>query len=352
MIDVDEIYDAAFDRDQFQALLRRIVADFGAQSGLLGWIDMARQARFQVEVGNDPAFLQSYAETYIQHDILQPALAAAAEGEIMHVYDDLQRPEIRESVFYREWLAPQGIVDNIAVNLIKRDGMFAPMAIVRTGDAPPFGEAEIARLAALVPHLKRAVYIQSRLIHQANLVSGYQRITSGARNGLVLLDEALRVLDVDPATQALTGLRIDQPLGPAAADRAVASAITDGAPVALELPTDGEGAPTLLFVAQPLARDPFGDFTSAGVAHAVHVLRVDQAAAVAFPSMAALYGLTPTELKVMTDAFTHADLTELGERLGMARATARTHLHRIYDKTRTEGFAGLCLLAHRFALPV
>ena len=88
-----------------------------------------------------------------------------------------------------------------------------------------------------------------------------------------------------------------------------------------------------------------------GVAHAVHVLRVDRPAAIAFASLATLHGLTPTELRVMTDAFTHADLTRLGERLGMARATARTHLHRIYDKTGTEGFADLCLLAHRFALP-
>lgn len=352
VVDIDEIYDAGFDRERFRVLLGRIVKSLGAQSGLLGWIDMKRQARFQVEVGNDPAFLQSYAETYAQHDILQPLLGAAPEGELMHVYDDLQRPEIRESVFYREWLAPQGIVDNLAVNLIKRDGVFAPIAIVRTGDAPPFGEAERAALAALVPHLKRAVYMQSRLIQQANLVSGYQRITSGARNGLVLLDEDLRVLDVDAATQALTGLRVDQPPGAGAAERGIAAAIQDGAPVAVELAGDDGTGPTLLFVAQALERDPFGDVAAGpGVAHAVHVLRVDRASAIAFASMAGLYGLTPTELRVMTDAFTHADLTRLGERLGMARATARTHLHRIYDKTRTDGFAGLCLLAHRFALP-
>ncbi len=352
MVEIDEIYDAAFDRTLFQGLLRKILAGMGAQSGLLGWIDMQSQARFEVEFGNDPAFLQSYAETYGQHDVLRPELAGAEEGVVMHVYDRLQEPDIRESVFYREWLAPQGIVDNLAVNLIKRDGMFAPMAIVRTGDAPPFDAADKARLEALVPHLRRAVYMQSRLIHQANLVSGYQRITGGARNGLVLLDEAMKVLDVDRATQALAGVRPDQPLGAGAAERAIAAAIQGGAPVAVELPRDGR-AVTLLCVAQPLERDPFGDFAGGhGVAHAVHVLRVDEAANIAFPSMAAHYGLTPTEQKVMADAFAHADLTELGDRLGMGRATARTHLHRIYEKTGVDGFAGLCLLAHRFALPV
>ena len=352
MIDIDEIYDAGFDRNLFPALLRKILTAMGAQCGFLAWVDMENQARFESQFGNDPVFLQSYAETYAAHDILQPTLQAAAEGVVMQAYDHLQTREVRDSIFYKEWLAPQGIVDNLAVNLIKREQMFAPLAILRTGDAPPFDADDIARLNAIVPHLKRAIYMQSRLIHQANLVSGYQRITSGARNGLVLLDDSLRVLDIDRTTQALTGLRADQALGPAAFDKALAATIQDKAPVAIELrPEDGEGV-TLLCVAQPLARDAFGDFAGgAGVAHAVHVLRVDQPASIAFASMAELYGLTPTEVRVMADAFAHADLTAIGDRLGMAKATARTHLHRLYDKTGTQGFAGLCLLAHRFALP-
>lgn len=352
MVDIDEIYDAAFDRELFPALLAKILSALDAQSGFLAWNDMERQATFEVQIGNDPAFLQSYAETYAQHDILQPILQAAAEGVVMQAYEYLQAPDVRESIFYREWLAPQRIVDNLAVNLLKRGQMFAPLAILRTGDAAPFDAEDVAELEAIVPHLKRAICMQSRMIHQANLVGGYQRITSGARNGLVLLDDKLRVLDIDRTTQALTGLRADQVLGAAAFEKTLASAVRGDAPVAVELPSEAGEAVTLLCVAQPLARDGFGDFASgAGVAHAVHVLRVDQPASIAFSSMAELYGLTPTEVKVMADAFAHADLTKLGERLGMAAATARTHLHRIYDKTRTQGFAGLCLLAHRFALP-
>ena len=350
MVDIDEIYDAAFDRELFAGLLRKILTAMDAQCGMLGWIDMESQARFEVQHGNDPAFLQSYAETYGAHDILRPDLQAAGEGVVMQVYERLQTPAVRESVFYREWLAPQGIVDNLAVNLIKRDGMFAPLAIIRTGDAPPFGPEERAALETIVPHLKRAVYMQSRLIHQANLVGGYQRIVGGARNGLVLLDDRMRVLDVDRTTQAITGLKAGQ--GPASGplEKVLAQAIESGAPVAVALP--GDAPATLLCVVQPLERDPFGDFAGgAGVAHAVHVLRVDQAAPIAFDSLAQLYGLTPTERKVVADAFAHADIASLGERLGMAAATARTHLHRIYEKTGVTGFPGLCLLAHRFALP-
>lgn len=353
MVDIDEIYDAAFDRERFQPLLRKILTAMGAQAGFLAWVDMERQARFEIQFGNDPAYLQSYAETYAQHDILQPTLQAAAEGVVMHAYDVLQAPEVRDSVFYREWLAPQLIVDNLAVNLLKREQMFAPMAILRTGDAPPFDADDVARLESIVPHLKRAVYMQSRLIHQANLVGGYQRIVSGARNGLVLLDDKLRVLDVDRTTQGMTGLRVDQLLGGPVFERALVAAVRDGEPVAVEIRAGEVERLTLLCVAQPLDRDGFGDFAGGAgiVAHAVHVLRVDRPATIAFASLADRYGLTPTEARVMADAFAHADLTELGDRLGMARATARTHLHRIYDKTGVQGFAGLALLAHRFALP-
>ncbi len=355
MVDIDEIYDAAFDRERFEPLLRRILTAMNAQAGFIGWVDMARQARFEVQFGNDPGYLQSYAETYAQHDILQPTLQAAPEGVVMQAYAHLQTPEVRDSRFYREWLAPQRIVDNLAVNLIKRERMFAPMAILRMGDAPPFDAEDLAKLQAIVPHLKRAIHMQSRLVHQANLVGGYQRIASGG-NGLVLLDDRSRVLDVDRRTQALTGLQTDQALGGSAFEKALLSTVRDGAPVAVEVtPPDAESL-TLLCVAQPLERDGFGDFAgglggTGVVASAVHVLRIDQPATIAFASMADRYGLTPTEVRVMADAFAHADLTELGDRLGMARATARTHLHRIYDKTGVQGFAGLALLAHRFAVP-
>ncbi|MET0365758.1 MAG: hypothetical protein ABW169_14010, partial [Sphingobium sp.] len=119
MIKVDEIYDAAFDRTLFLDLLKKIIAELNAQSGFLAWSDVEREAKFEVQHGNDPAYLQQYVDIYWEHDILRPALYALPEGVPGAVYPHLQRPEVRESRFYREYLAPQGIVDNLAVNLIK-----------------------------------------------------------------------------------------------------------------------------------------------------------------------------------------------------------------------------------------
>lgn len=356
VIEVEDIYEAAFSRERFPGLLSNILGAMRAQSGFLGWIDVANQTRFEVEVGNDPAFLQSYMETYAAHDVMRPTLLAADEGVVMPAYDVLQSPVVQGSIFYREWLAPQRVVDNLATNLIKQAQMSATLSVVRTGEAPPFSAAEIEAFRELVPHLRRAVMVQARLVRQENLLAGYRRICAGARNGLILLDADLRILDVDPRTEALTGIQAGQALGQAGGARAFGAAVREavrgGSPVAVELSRESDGPLTLLCVAQPLPRDPFGDLDAGpSVADAVYVLRVDEPAQVAFASFGRLYGLTPTELRVMSDAFAHADLTNLGERLGMAQATARTHLHRIYEKTGAQGFPALCLLAHRFTLP-
>ncbi|WP_286772055.1 hypothetical protein, partial [Sphingomonas sp. 66-10] len=148
MFPIEEIYDAAFDRARFPALVQRLVEAFGAQSGFIGWSDTDRDAGFQAQYGNDPKWLQSYVQTYAAHDILRPHLHAVPEGEATTVWPLLQQPDIQQSIFYRDYLAPQGVVDNMAVNLIKRPGIVAHIAMLRYAPAERFSEEECARMNA------------------------------------------------------------------------------------------------------------------------------------------------------------------------------------------------------------
>jgi DNA-binding CsgD family transcriptional regulator/PAS domain-containing protein len=352
MVEIDEIYDAAFDRSKFESLLRRMVEGLGAKSGFLAWTDKDGRAGFQVQFGNDPHDLQRYVETYAQHDIMLPILHELPEGLVAPAYDHLQKPDIRESVFYREYLAPQGVVDNLAVNLIKRPGMVASLAIVRTHPAAPFSKDDTARLSALVPHLRRAVFLQSHLIRQANLVSGFRQAANNAGGGLILLDEQLRVLEINPEFEALTGMRVGEQLDRTGSGKNVTAAIRDRTPKMVEVGGDDGAVIRLLCYAQPIERDPYGDLADGpGVAFAVHVAKLDGRRPIAFPLITSLYALTPTERRVLEDAVGAGETVTMGERLGMARATTRTHLHRIYEKTGTSGLPELCLFAHKFVLP-
>jgi len=350
MFAIEEIYDAAFDRARFPILIERLCKAFGAQAGFIGWSDTDRDAGFQTQFGNDPQWLRSYVETYAPHDILRPHLHAMEEGVSGTAWPLLQDPQVRQSIFYREYLAPQGIVDNLAVNLIKRPGIMGHFALLRCEPAEPFSDADCARLNALVPHLRRAIYIQSHVVRAADHAASDRAFADSASSASVLLAADRTVLDAEASLVQPLRLRIGEPLGDGLFGSAAVRAVESGQPVAIQLPGDeqGEGA-RLLIEARALEMDRFGDLVGGpGATHAIHVTRVDRPREIAYAAIGSLYSLTATELRVLRDAIEMSDLTGIGDRLGMARATARTHLHRIYEKTATGSFASLSNLAHRF----
>ena len=351
MFPVQAIYDAAFDEQLFPDLLRQMARHFGAQAGFIGWVNEASQAGFQAEHGNDPAYLKAYVETYAELDVLRPALMAAPEGEPQRAYPLLQSADIQATRFYREYIAPQGIVDNLAVNLIKRDGVMATIAILRTGDAEPFGDADIDAVRDLVPHLRRAVFLSSYRVRQADLMATYRDAAGGARDGLVLLGDDGRILDLGPEIERMTGFSSVETASRSPFGRALARTMHAGSPALHEF-TFGKQSLRLLLSSQPLARNPYGDLSEGpGAAHAVSVTAVDRRWGLAYGAIAATHGLTKGEARVLEDVLSHGDMSGSPDRLGIAGATARSHLHRIYAKTGTRGFPDLCLLAHRFIAP-
>lgn len=347
---IEEIYDAAFDRSRFPALIERLGKAMGAQAGFIGWSDPDRQVGFQFQFGNDPVWLERYVQTYAVQDVLLPHLHAIPEGECRPAWDLLQTPEVRESPFYREYLAPQGIVDNLAVNLIKQPGIIASLALLRHDPAERYAKADCARLAALVPHLRRAIYIQSHLVRAQDHAAADRAFVGSAGSSILLLSADHVLLEAAPALVPLLRLRTGEPLVDGVLGSAVGRAIAQDEPVAVEVVAGDDGPSVcVLLEARRLDTRRFGDLAEGPAAtFAVHVTRVDTPRAIAFDAIGSLYGLTATELRVLTDAVETGDITAIGDRQGMARATARTHLHRIYEKTATRSFAGLSSLVHRF----
>ncbi|WP_230769204.1 helix-turn-helix transcriptional regulator [Sphingomonas sp. Leaf4] len=345
---IEDIYAAAFGREHLATLLEQLVRSFDAQSGFLA-CTVPDGAAFQAQFGNDPAWLDLYATRYHQHDILFPRLMQAAEGQCVTAHAMLAEPAVRASIFYRDYLAPMGVVDNLAVNLFKQPGLSAHLALIRRGAVAPFADTDRDRLQALVPHLRRAVYVGSHLSRAVDQMAALRTLVAARGDAVLMLDAQHRVIDHDPAAADLLALRHGEPVRLPALARAINLARTGGQPVAVEL-ADGVATPLPVLVqVLPVIRDRFADLgDTGGIACIVHLTRLDRPSTIAIGAIAAFYRLTPTEARVLDDVVTHADLIGIGSRLGMARATARTHLHRIYEKTATGGQAALIALAHRF----
>ncbi|MGB3378160.1 helix-turn-helix transcriptional regulator [Allopontixanthobacter sediminis] len=351
MVTVSEIYDAAFDAALFPELLQRIAGAFDASSSFIAWVDQDRGAGFQAEHGNDPAWIARYTEIYHQHDVLMPYLLSYNEGDCKTVHALLQQPEIRSSKFYREYLAPHHVVDNMAAILVRRAGFSAHLTLLRKVPAPPFNAGELAQMETLMPHLKRAVFIQSRLIRDAGAARAYRQSASCLSGYLLQLTEDRHVVEIDAEVGRIVGLRIGDLVADTIFGKTVIAALAGDQPCAVEVRSP-DGTPfKLLCEARKLVRDRFSDLVSGPCTeHTVHITIIDQPLQIAYGAMADMYRLTPTETRVLSDAVEKGDLTGIGERLGMARATTRAHLHRIYSKTGTNGFPRLASLAHRFAM--
>jgi DNA-binding CsgD family transcriptional regulator len=69
-------------------------------------------------------------------------------------------------------------------------------------------------------------------------------------------------------------------------------------------------------------------------------------------AIAGLYGLTPTELRVLLAIVEVGGVRETAEVLGIGEATVKTHLHRVFGKTGVNRQADLVKLVAGFANPV
>jgi DNA-binding CsgD family transcriptional regulator len=70
-----------------------------------------------------------------------------------------------------------------------------------------------------------------------------------------------------------------------------------------------------------------------------------RAAFIPTPALRREYGLTPTESAFLLEIVHGDELQAAANRLGVSRATARTHLRHVFEKTDTRCQAALVLLA-------
>jgi len=149
----------------------------------------------------------------------------------------------------------------------------------------------------------------------------------------------------------LTSLRgLLQATAPAAAE-ALASAIDQAARAEWPTPTNAiplsgpDCEPAIAHVA------PLRDASQQGFA-AVFVTSTRSVPAPPFDAIAALYELTPAETRVMSAIASGKNRAAAAAAMGIADSTAKTHLARVFAKTRTSEQAELTKLAMALSPPV
>lgn len=101
----------------------------------------------------------------------------------------------------------------------------------------------------------------------------------------------------------------------------------------------------------PLASGPWDAGVRHGAIAALVVHEVVLAAPAPPEAIAALYGLTPSEVRVLLAIVEVGGVRETAEALGLSEATVKTHLHRVFGKTGANRQADLVKLVAGSANP-
>jgi DNA-binding CsgD family transcriptional regulator len=178
--------------------------------------------------------------------------------------------------------------------------------------------------------------------------------------GLFLLDATGRIVHANASAHALLRQRtvvsvLDGKL--VACDGRAAQALKEivaeaGTGGALALPLrapDGEHCIAHVLQLASGAR-PRASAGEAAIALLVHKVALDFRSPPA--AIAGLYGLTPSEVRVLLAIVDVGGVRETAEALGIAEATVKTHLHRLFGKTGATRQAELVKLVAGFASPV
>ena len=361
------IYDCVLNPESWNAVLPRIGAFVGGSSGgLFAHHASPRGGSIYYQFGTDLSYRQLYLEKYMTLDPMFGTYFVLDVGDVFSSSTIMSHADFLQSRFYKEWVQPQGWVDNICVYLDRSPEGRSACALFRNEREGIADESARERLRLLVPHLRRAVLI-GRLVEFKTAEAATFADALDGLSAVLFVDSNGRITHANAAGQAMlaAGDVLRGSLGRLlASDPETNHALRD----ILLAAERGDGAIGVKGVAVPLvARDgeryvahvlplSSGARRGAGLGYAAVAALFVQKAALATHSppeaIAKTYRLTPMELRVLLAIVEVGGGPQVAETLGIGESTVKTHLKRLYAKTGARRQADLVKLFAGYASPL
>ncbi len=259
--------------------------------------------------------------------------------------------ELRQSYFWREWLARYHVGDIVScvIEPLAPDKASSFVTFQRQDAQPEFSDADLVTLAALAPHLRRALRLHRRLAPQLAIGSTLMQLFQAAEAPMLLVGRDGTLVDHNLAAQAAISAR--EPLIALRSNRlqyrcdriwhdvgARLEAFETQTFPALEITLQSDqGDEALLEV-----RRVHGAFSAKLASHAAvavcTVRRNPEEFGTAFRQR---HHLTPTEWKIVIHLTKGLSPAQTAEALGVRLTTVRTHIRSVLVKTGTKRQAQL-----------
>lgn len=357
---VGAIYDCALNPASWPEVLTKLCREMDFRTSALTLQDMpSGRLLLDVTVGLSPADVERMrvlGPEVVEHwGGAERVMACPLEEPLVL---SIVNPHANETRHYREWSLPRGFVDTLAIGFTRDQDSLSSLAFCRHLDQGPIAGEHLALVRLLIPHLKRALTISRLLEARAVERASFAAVLDGLSVGVLLVDPGLGLVHANRAGDTL--LRTADPLGLRAGRVTAPNGLGAALEAALAAPRDGLGRRGLGIPARrgdgeelvlhvlPLAEaGPL-----AGASAAIFVAPAIHPRPAPLDAIAALFDLTPTETRVLELIGAGRTSPEAAAALGVGVSTVRTHLLRLFEKTRARRQADLVALVASFTLPL
>ena len=367
---VNRIYEGAVEPAAWPGIVEDIRVFFRSPKGLLltNFIG-PEEGGLNVSSGISQRSLDLWNARYIPHDMwTQGAMRKGFfyDGAVALGTDVVPHEDFLQSKIYRELLVHEGVARLCAcIVFASNSGGVLPtsLGVYRGLADPAYEPADRDLMRVLTPHLSRALGVMYRLrdaeLKRVASLDALDRIAAGVllldRGGAVhhLNAEAQRIVERgDGLALTEAGPRLLSASDPAArrtlAD-AIRSAVTDDLLQAphfsstVSIPRAGERRPYVLQFA-PLPHTNAFSTRASPVAAIVFVTDPDRATTLDAATLKAMFGITPAETRLAARLCAGETLAAAAAHCAVEKATARSQLAALYDKTQTHSQAQLVRL--------
>jgi DNA-binding CsgD family transcriptional regulator/PAS domain-containing protein len=357
---IGSIYDCALDPSRWERTLADVSEALDCFALLLALNDL-RHERLLIHkrVGIEPDQFERLP-IYLPEvsAMLRGALAPSPSLDEPHVMSrDLSPASIEKSPYFQEWQNPAGMVDFMMLFLIHEPMYLSTLGVGWNEHQGLITEREIELGRLLLPHLRRAVTISKVLDIRTIVGERMSEALDALRCGVVLTNKHGTILHANRAAEHMldrggpiqSAQDVLQATVPSAASElraALALTVRNEAGIGktrLAIRLTELDVPPIFAHVLPLTGSDFRTRLQPAAVAAVFIGAPPDAQEGA-DAVAAAFGLTPAETRILASLFAGHTLTETAATLGITRPTAKTHLEHIFLKTRVTRQAELMRL--------
>ncbi|MGT2452079.1 helix-turn-helix transcriptional regulator [Cupriavidus basilensis] len=254
-----------------------------------------------------------------------------------------------KSDLYQQFLKPLGIRYLLGADIRTDEGVECRFRVCRNAEAPDFSVADKAICATLLPHLRHAVDLHSRMDVVESERTLYASAIDRMLVGMAILDETGAIMrtnsaadeilaDKDGIRNAKGSLDVEYTQENRQFQRLLRQAITGhvgAAPAVMEAMsiTRPSGNAKLGVLIRTIPLGAWSEDNKRRPACVIFIRDPERKSQASHELMRKLFDLTPAETQLALQLANGLALEEASEELGISKNTARAHLRAIFSKT-------------------